>query len=84
MTLNLDKMVHEFDRMDRGEIPFDPDYLSELIEHDGDATPSLVCADCKDMMLFVICPDCESFGCSSCDNLGGLFYCERCSGKVSI
>lgn len=87
VTLDLRKMIHELERMNRGEIPFDQDYLNELIEGNCSVRIELVavaCSQCNQPPVWVECPECRTVGaaadCFMCDGDGGWFHYPNCDG----
>jgi hypothetical protein len=90
--IDLRKAMHEMERMNRGEIPIDVEYLNELIEYNGDGDPprieaTLVCSDCGAHPAWVDCPECgvtKQADCWMCEGEGGFYECPNCSGGDEV
>lgn len=91
ITVDLEKFTEELERMELGEIPFDPDYLSELVEHDGpeDTTIRIEvtahCFECGEELQPHNCPDCNGLKvradhspCPACKGRGQVLQCSYC------
>lgn len=85
--IDLSKANHELERMNQGQIPFDADYLKELVECDYDIELSLdvelTCSICGSFPVWVNCPECRvthsQADCFMCDGAGGFYDCPKCS-----
>lgn len=88
--IDLSKADHELGRMNRGEIPFDADYLKELVECDDNSLDiglsfgvELACSVCGSSPAWVNCPECQFTGlpadCFMCEGVGGFYDCPNCS-----
>lgn len=88
--IDLSKADHELERMNRGEIPFDPDYLKELVECDDDTLVELnfhtevTCGLCGGPVVWVECPECHGAShrhgdCFMCEGECGFYDCPKCS-----
>lgn len=90
VSIDMTKVEHEAERMWRGEIPFNNEYLKELVEYSGiddlgdvDFDFSLTCDRCGSVPVWTICPECkirQSSDCSLCDGNGGFWECLKCDG----
>ena len=90
--VSISKAEAELKRMLRGEIAFNPGYLSELIEitdENGkdfhlDIDFNLACSVCNNEPVVVPCPECQIAprdDCSLCNGDGGWLACQVCEDE---
>ena len=88
VSVDLSKMMGEYDRMLTCELRYDAAYLEELIEIRGEKLgkwsvkiPQPECVACGGTAVQVDCPECETAprdGCPLCDGYGRFWTCHTC------
>lgn len=89
-TIDFTKAEHEFGRMVKGEIPYNTEYLAELVEIEGESDGFYVefvatCSECNQQCIHVECPECKvlyNADCILCNGSGGWFECNCNEGLV--
>lgn len=88
VSVDLSKMMAEYDRMLDCQLRYDPAYLEELIEIRGEKLgqwsvkiPQPECAACGGTAVQVECPECATAprdDCPLCDGRGRFWTCHTC------
>jgi len=88
VSVDLSKMMAEYDRMLACELRYDPGYLEELIEIRGERLgqwsvkiPQPECVVCGGAAVQMGCPECEAAprdDCPLCDGYGRFWTCRTC------
>lgn len=88
VEVDLTKAMHEAERMAKGEIAYNQDYLMELIEFPGDIAAPVdfeflpACEECSAKAVWTDCPECKILrraDCGLCEGHGGFWECPNCS-----
>ena len=94
VRLDLSRFMDELKRTIRGEIPYDVDYLSELVSfytRNGEdmyvTSFRLMCEKCDTDLIITYCPECKIAprdDCVVCDGIGGWLDCPVCDIEEMI
>ena len=91
---DMSKVWPEMERMNRGEIPINIEYLKELVECSDDTLINSVefdigleCESCGNAPVWEDCPECrvtKQADCFMCDGDGGFFACPHCDDEGEL